>query len=340
MEQEKPRVSYAQFIEQEREKQNGCKPGSVAWLIERYITEMATIKPLGASHIYTLRALARRFLGEKMAKKLHKNDIKEYAKMRRQQFVRNTQRLVNPATIGQEVSYLRGVLKYAASEWDDCEGVSAAPIIDAEPSLRKHNLTGKSTPRDRRPTQAELDHLVELAVERNRNPRTEIDLVKITRWQVASGRRISETCRIAWLGWNEADQTMLVTKMKDPRTRNKDKVVALTDDAQLMLYEIAWEMNAAGPDAWYDQQQRIFPYNAKCASQAYADLKEKAGIKGLRLHDSRRECGSRLVESGRTSPEAILVTGHDSTAIFEKNYMRLRPENFKHGPISQQRKAV
>ncbi len=340
MEQEKPRVSYAQFIEQEREKQKGCKPGSVAWLIERYIEEMGTIKPLGQSHIYTLRALSRRSLGAKLATKLHKNDVKDYAKMRRQQFVQNTKRLVGAATVGQEISYLRGVLKYAASEWDDCEGISAAPIIDAEPSLRKHNLTGKSQPRDRRPATAELTTIEELARERNKNPRTKIDCVKLTNWQVESGRRVSETCRIEWLNWNEPDQTMLVTKMKDPRTRNKDKVVALTEGAQLMLYEMAWEMNAAGPAAWYDPQPRIFPWNAKCASQAYADIKAKAGIKGLRLHDSRRECGSRLVESGRTSPEAILVTGHDSTAIFEKNYMRLRPENFKNGPISQQRKPV
>lgn len=316
------------------------KRGTIAWLIQRYIEEMTSLeRPCGASHVYVMRALGRSFLGAKMAKALKKNDVKDYAKARRQQFVRNTKRLVGPSTIGQEIGYLRGVLKYAASEWDDCEGVTAAPVIEAMPSLQKRDVIAKSAPRDRRPTTAELDHITELARERNKHASTKIDCVRLTRWQVASGRRVSETCRVEWLGWNPDEQTMLVTKMKDPRTRHKNKIVALTNEAQLMLYELAWEMNDAGPTAWRDPQPRIFPWNAKSASQAYAEIKRKAGIKGLRLHDSRRECGSRLVESGHTPPEAILVTGHESTAIFERTYMRLRPENFKLGPIAKRKAA-
>ncbi len=318
------------------------KVGTIAWLFQRYFEEMSAIgKPVGASQVYVMRAMARTFLGDRMAKaKTLKTDVKDYAKMRRQQLVKRTKRLVNPATIGQELGYLRSVLKYAASEWDDCEGITAAPVIEALPSLQKNNIIAKSAPRDRRPTDGELDHIIQLAIERNEHSNTQIDCVKLTRWQIASGRRVSETCRVEWLGWNEPEQTMLVTKMKDPRTRHKNKVVALTDDAQLMLYELAWEMNDAGPEAWRDRERRIFPWNAKSASQAYAIIKQKAGIKGLRLHDSRRECGSRLVESGHTPPEAILVTGHESTAIFERNYMRLRPENFKLGPISKRKPAV
>ena len=316
------------------------KPYTIAWIIQRYIQDMALIRPCGKSHTYVMRAMGRTFIGEIIARKLTKNDCKAYAKMRRQQLVKRAKRLVHPSTIGQELGYLRSVLKYAASEWDDCEGVTAAPVIEALPSLQKHDIISKSAPRDRRPAAAELEHIIRLAIERNEHSNTKIDCVRLTRWQIASGRRVSETCRIEWLGWNEAEQTMLVTKMKDPRTRHKNKIVALTDDAQLMLYELACEMNDAGPEAWRDRERRIFPWNSKSASQAYAILKEKAGIKGLRLHDSRRECGSRLVESGHTPPEAILVTGHETTAIFERVYMRLRPESFKLGPISKRKPAV
>ena len=307
------------------------KAGTVAWLIERYIAEMASVyeKPVGPSQSYGLRAIARTFIGAKQGNALTKKDIKDYANMRRQQFVKNTKRHVSPTTIGQEISFLRGVLKYAEAEWDDCPGIKVKPIRKAEVSLRKHNLISKSQPRSRRPTAEEIALLLTLAAERNKHARTEIDFVLITRWQIASGRRISETCRLMWGDWNKEDHTMLVRKMKDPRTRNKDKEVALTDDAQAMLLEL--EQMRTGTDP----TERIFPYNCKSCSQGYADLKHKAGITGLRLHDSRRECGSRLVEEGRSSHEAILVTGHETPNVFEKSYLKLNPKNFKNGPISK-----
>ena len=36
-----------------------------------------------------------------------------------------------------------------------------------------------------------------------------------------------------------------------------------------------------------------------------------------------------LIEAGHSPTEAILVTLHETTAVFERVYMRLRPENFK-----------
>ena len=101
-----------------------------------------------------------------------------------------------------------------------------------------------------------------------------------------------------------------------------------TTEAQAMLYELAWEMNAK-PETWGDTEKRIFPWNSKSASQAYADIKRKAGGQGRRLHDSRREGASRLIEQGYTPPQAIMATLHETTAIFERNYMRLKPEGFK-----------
>lgn len=310
------------------------KKGTVAWLIQRYLEEVAAndqMKQIGASQMYLYRRLQQRSpAGSKQAAKLTKADIIAIARWLRQQKVKSTSRNVGPATVSQYLSCLGVVLDYAGSGvWDDCVELSSLPIKAARAFLVKHNLVGKSTPRDRRPSTEEIGTLEELGHQRNKNKRTRIDLVKLGRWQIASGRRLGESCRIEWRGWNELEQTMLVTKVKDPRRRNKNKYAALTDEAQFMLYELAWEMNAAGPKAWYDPQPRIFPWNAKSASQAYADLKRKAGIQNLRLHDSRGECASRLVESGYSPAQAILVTLHETTTVFERTYMRLRPENFR-----------
>ena len=301
---------------------------TVAELIERYIAEMETVKPCGDSQKYVLRAMARRALGSKAAVTITHADIIAYAKARRAERVIHTaERLVGAATVGQELSYLSVVLKYAGPAWD-CAGVTAAAILSAKPWLMKQGVIGKSQPRDRRPTAEELVSLEAIAHERNKQRGTKIDLVKLARWQIASCRRVSETCRIEWRGWNEQDQTMLVTKVKDPRTRNKTKQAALTSEAQAMLYELAWEMNAR-PETWGDREKRIFPWNSKSASQAYADIKRKAGIQGLRLHDSRREGCTRLIEAGYKTTQAIMVSLHETDAIFQRNYMRQDPASFK-----------
>lgn len=324
----KPRLTYQQFQAQQKSSP------TLATLIFRYIEEMKSVKPCGASQVFTLGLTARSPLGAKPAAEITNADAIAYVRMRRQQFVKNTTRFVGPATVGQEISYICVVLKYASAAWADCAKVKASPVIDAKPFLTKQGLIAKSTPRDRRPTDEEIATLERLAIERNRSPRTRIDLLKLARWQIASARRVSETCRLWWLGWNPDAQTMVVTKVKDPRTRDKTKTAALTDAAQLMLFELAHEINAGGPDAWNDPAMFVFhwhgqQWNSKCASQAYADLKTKAGIKGLRLHDSRRETSSRLVEGGCPPAAAILVTLHETTAVFERNYMRLKPENFR-----------
>lgn len=331
----KPRLTYQQFLASQQQPAAPVAPTkpTIAALIERYLEEMKEVRPCGASHVYTLRASGRRSIGTLIASKLTTGDVIAYARARRQEFVVNTTRHVGPATIAQEISYLAGVLKYAPV-WKGCEDVSAAPIIAAKTYLKKQGLIATSVPRDRRPAAEEIATLEELAHKRNQHPRTRIDMVKLARWQIASSRRVSETCRLEWLGWNPDLQTMVVTKVKDPRNRDKTKVAALTEQAQLMLFELAWEINDAGPAAWADATPLIFhwkgqQWNAKCASQAYADLKTKAGIKGLRLHDSRAECASRLIEEGYAPTEAILVTLHETDAIFQRRYMRLRPENFK-----------
>lgn len=319
----KPRLTYAQFLAQQQ------KQPTIATLLERYIAEMESVRPCGVSQKYTMRGIARRPIGAIRAAKLTHNDAIAYARARRQEKVLNAKRLVGACTVGQELSCISVVLKYAGAAWPDCVGVTAAAIITAKPFLIKQGLISASIPRDRRLTAEEIATLEALARKRNQHPRTRIDCVKLMRWQIASSRRVSETCRIEWAGWNPDAQTMVVTKVKDPRRRDKVKVAALPDAAQEMLYELAHEINAKGPAAWHDLEPRIFPWKWKSCSQAYIDLKKKAGIKGLRLHDSRGECASRLIEDGYSPTQAILVTLHETTDIFQRNYMRLRPEMFK-----------
>lgn len=301
------------------------RPNTVAWLIQRVLDDLTdqpdARRPRG-THLYSLHAMQRYPIGKRTAHSLKRGDIIEFMKWRR--------KTAGASTANQTLCYLSGIFKYASAAWDDCENVSnaVAAIEAARPFLVKHHLVGTSAPRDRRPTADELTSLRELGTKRNGRRQTKINMELIMRWQPASGRRISETCRIEWRGWNPATQTMLVTKMKDPRRRDKNKVVALTDEAQEILLELALEMNA-NPKMWRDPQPRIFPYNEKSVCAAHYEMKKRLGIEDLRLHDNRRECGSRIIDAGGTSDDAILVTGHEDTKVFDTNYKRPNPELFR-----------
>lgn len=308
----KPRLSYAEFI--------ASKPAGVTLvaLINRYIEEMEGIKPLGESHRCTLRKVGRMPIGAKVASALTKHDFIDMAKALKADGL-------CPATVNQYCTYTGGVLKYAPSAWDEHKEVSHLALELAKPFLKSHGYIGKSTPRDRRPTPEEIDKLVAFFTKQNEQKRTRIDMVKMTLWQVRSARRVGESCALLWEDWSREDHTIVVRKMKDPRNKNKRKVVALPKAAQAMLEEL-WP--ARDPN-----EPRIFPYKSKSCTKRYIDAKHRTGINGLRLHDSRRECGTRLVEDdGYTPAQAILVTGHETVAIFERTYLRQDARKFKDGP--------
>jgi hypothetical protein len=52
-------------------------------------------------------------------------------------------------------------------------------------------------------------------------------------------------------------------------------------------------------------------------TQAFGRLYEKAGIKGLRLHDMRAECVSRLLERGWAMNEVMAVSGHRNAVAMQ-----------------------
>jgi integrase len=315
VQQEKPRLKYGQ---QWPEKQIG----TVAWVLERYWKEMSEgERPMGTSMVYRLKALQRMPIGARVAKALEQEDFIEFCRWRKQQKWRG--KAITAVTVGHDLAMLSVAFKYAGAAWKECKGLSAIAIDAARPFLMKNGLISKSQPRDRRPSQDELDRLIAYFTERNGRRNTKVDMALMTRWQVASGRRISESCRLTYGDWDETNQIMMVRKMKDPR-RKKDKLVALTDEAIAILQE--QKAKRLRPD---DPTERIFPFNHRSVIAAYVEAKKVLGISGLRLHDNRRECGSRIIDQGGTSDDAILVTGHETKQVFDRVYNKPKPELFR-----------
>jgi integrase len=294
-------------------------------LVEKYISEMALIgKPLGESHNACLWMMARDMpIGrvKVVPFELKPTHVIEHAKLRKAGF--DGRRGVLPATINQDLTYLRGPLSYAALGWDMPE-ITPAPIVAAKPFLEKYNLIGKSRPRDRRPTEQEIALILEAARERNKHPCTDIPIDVLVEFAIYSGRRLGEICRLRFGDVNGADMTCIVRDMKDPKQKKgNDHVFPLLGRAWDIVQErAAARTNPENPD------ERIFPYNAHSASQAARDIRKKVGIVGLRFHDNRREAASRAFEgrlNGRKYgvPEVMVITGHKNPQMLMRTYTKL-----------------
>jgi integrase len=292
------------------------KRGSVAWIIQRYIQETNTpgMKPLGPSHLYTLRLLQRSPIGEKRAATLKKSDVIDHCRMRRA--------TVCAATVNQDVTFLSGALKYAGSAWEDCEDVSVAAIEAARPTLVKHGQIGKSTPRTRVPTGEELDRLMAYFAEKEKSGRQEIRMTALILFALESTRRISEICRIKHgdIDWarKDADGNLtpmyMVRDLKHPtKKRGNDKWFPVTQNlAEIILSQ---------PRVSNETAERVFPFVAKSAGAAYTIAKKELGIANLRFHDNRREGITRwIARLDKNLRKVRMISGHENSTVLERVY--------------------
>lgn len=291
-------------------------------LIEKYIAAVHPMKPFGASHLYTLQLLQALPIGEIHAEKLKAFDLLEHCRGR---IAGTWRKKVCAATVTQDLTYLRGPFGFAKIGLD-LPDVSLVAFVDVKPLLEKYNLVGKGRPRDRRPTQDEIDRLLDHF--RAEGRKHEAPMADICEFQIASCRRIGETCRLKWGDVDFDNKTMLVRDMKDPKHK-------VGNNHRFALLGRAWDVLMAQPRLTTDPAERIFPYRAKSVSAAYARAKKALGIEGLRLHDSRREGASRLFEEGYGVPEVMVMTGHKTPNLLMRVYTKLDAANLHGGPASK-----
>lgn len=289
---------------------------TVADLISRYIDEMngtngqPGVKTLGSTHLYALRAMARRPIGQLAAATLNKHDIIEYAKERR--------KTVAPSTVLQDMAYLAGPLKYAPAVWEDCEAFSgAAPIAIAKPMLVKYGLIAKGQPRRRIPTDEEIGLLVAHFASKKWTGRSDIPMADILLFALCSTRRRGEICRMLWsdIDWDRKDKEgnptpmYMVRDIKHPLyTKGNHKWFPL-------FPELAEIINRQPRTA-----ERVFPYRGQTVGHAYIRAKAKLGITGLRFHDSRRHAITHWLALLKSPHQVKLISGHATTLILERVY--------------------
>lgn len=316
---EKPRMSLAVY-EAAMKRTPTYAPGSVAETLEQFVRErnQPGARGLGLSHAYTLRMLQRSPIGEKQVGEIRAVDYLNHCKTRK---ASGTQ----PQTIAQDMTYLSGALKYAFEIWERPEAETALDAYrKAKPQLVKEQLIAKSMPRDRRPTQDELDRLLAYFAAPAKKVRGDIiPMVPIVKFSYLTARRISETCRITWADLNLEKRTCVVRDLKNPKGKGFHDEFPLLGES--------WDIVMAQPRSG----ERIFPFNPKSCGAKYTLAKNALGITGLHLHDNRRHCVSNLFEQGFSVPEVQKVSLHRNATILLKNYTALKPEDLHRGPASR-----
>ena len=134
-----------------------------------------------------------------------------------------------PQTVQNYLSHLTSVLRIARSAWNI--PVDRHLGEDAMVACKALHLVSKSAQRTRRPTEAELDRLMQHFIERtNRGRAAPMEL--ITAFAIFSTRLRDEICRITWSDFDEDSQTQMVRDMKNPGQKiGNDVRCAVPDNA-------------------------------------------------------------------------------------------------------------
>jgi integrase len=200
-------------------------------------------------------------------------------------------------TVNMELSQLGTVLRHTSSFLQ----LTLPDIVGAaRPLLNYAQLITGGGRRNRRPTQDELDSLLEWL--QLRWPIV-ADAVRVA---AVTGLRRGELARIAWPDVNAARKAVLVRQRKHPRR-------VLAKDEWVPLLGEAWDIVQRQPrPSKDDEDQRIFAVSREKLTDSVTEATRALGIPDLRLHDMRREATSALRDMGFDADARKAVTGHKS----------------------------
>lgn len=262
-------------------------------IIEKYLREAGQAAPLGKTKEATLRAIMRSSLGDLTAAEVTSQALVDYTLWR----MGPEGGRVQPQTAGNDLAHLGAVLAVARPAWG--YEVPAAAMSDARMVLKKLGYKMKSRERDRPPTRAELERLVERFSAVLRARPLSIHMPKVMLFALFSTRRQEEIVRIRWSDLDEANQRVMVRDMKNPGDK-------WGNDVWCYLPDEAWAIVQSMPKT-YDE---IFPYSTDAIQGAWARAVQALQIEDLHFHDLRHGGVSRLFEMGWDIPRVASVSGH------------------------------
>lgn len=286
-----------------------------AELIDKYVEEIGSVKPIGRTKEDTLRFL-RAELGHYTAVELDKNEVLAYVKKR-------IAGGVSGVTVSIELTYMATVMRAAKLLWGLPYDLDVFETVRANMSMM--NISTKSKKRSRRASDAELKKLYAYFAEL---PRSKIPMADIIAFAVATTMRAGEIIAIRWDDLDEANKTVIIRSRKHPTDKaGNDQLVPLINGA--------FEIIARQPRT----EDRIFPLAFGTITTAFSKATRKAKIDDLRFHDLRHEGISRLFDAGFSIEQVAVFSGHVDWQSL-KRYTHLSAKHIHAFAVSRQASAV
>tara|TARA_B100001741_G_scaffold267404_1_gene233602 strand:- start:126 stop:1106 length:981 start_codon:yes stop_codon:yes gene_type:complete len=261
-------------------------------LLERYEREVSSKKRTEADK-YLIRNIMQHDLVNKVLSHVSSSDIAEFRDKRLE--------TVSGSSVNRELSIISDCINRAITEWK---------CFISENSV-KVGLRCKENPqRTRRLLAGEYEKLM------NSCKKNRAFWCPIIDFAIHSAMRRGELLSITW-DMVDLDKKFITLPPQITKT-NKPRNVPLQPHAINILRSIPRSLNG-----------RVFPIGIKNFERSWTAICKRAGIKGLRWHDLKREAVSRLFEKGLSVSEVQLFCGnslttlgvyteHDSTTLAEK----------------------
>lgn len=275
-------------------------------VIDRYITENR--RAIGRTKAQVLAAIKRAPIASMRCSKIASKDVVAFATALAQER--------KPQTVANYLSHLAAVFAIARPAWGLPLDERAA--LDAYKVTKRLGVTSKSRERDRRPTIAELDALIDHFTAIRHRRRDSNPMADIVRFAIFSTRRQDEIARIEWRDLDVEHSRVLVRCMKLPGDKAGNDVWC---DLPPEAMAVVLSQPRGG--------RRIFPVSTDAVSAAFTRACKVLGIVDLHFHDLRHDGVSRLFELDWSIPRVAAVSGHRSWQSL-KRYTHLRQRGDKY----------
>jgi integrase len=279
---------------------------TVAAGCERWLSDLErTRKGAGRSRAMSLRRMAQDPMLQKLKlEQARSNHWLDYIESRRQVVRDGVVFERQPATLNEDLVYIRGLVQHAVIAW----GMNASidETLKATLLLQKMGTVAKSRERIVRPELEQLDEILKwfyrdvFALRAQYSPN---EYVRQILFLIFSTRRLSEVDRLRWDDLDRENNRILVRDLKHPRKKiGNDKWMHLTPRAMALIDLQPKE----GEFIWRVEGRTLSAYFQRARAWAYKEQPD------LRIHDLRHEGVSHLFELGWDIPRVEMVSLHGS----------------------------
>ena len=333
-------TNRAKFLEVEGIPTKGIKgsdlrEATLSNLIEMYLQYWKLSEnELQRSKIFALSAIAKRDISSNLVSQITKDDVIDYAKMRRREGV-------SGYTTYQDLIYMKSVLR-AARDKEFMVNGNADCVIEAVDQI-KTEITIQKIPKGERilefsaneksdiePSEREMKLLRSALLVREQHPSAKIPYLQILDFAIATCMRVSEICRVKWENFDEDAHTIVIEDRKHPTNKIGNNVtIPLISGA----YEIVLnrrdkkikELKEKGLP--FNQSEEIFPFESRSVTAGWQRcrkqlINEGHSIKQIRFHDLRAYGATLLIKKGWSLPKVSKVTGHRDMKVLNNIYNR------------------